>query len=394
VKARINDQLFLEYNPFEPAGSGAPVSGLWIPESWTNKLDNFFVTLENTRGPRALAILGEYGSGKTYLLKYLEREYLPSHRISPFFFDNPGVQFYDLANHLLRQIGREEFAKSLWELLSPELPSFQIPLIDVSFLSQLRSIHKSRQAEKAIEALARGIIKKGITTDSEIAYKLGRMVVDTSDRPYFEYKDFLAGRNGSFVAEGEEAPYFAAIIRTLKLIGNVDSIAFLLDEFEEISLQKRLTQKQAQDYLATLKRLINLTVNENLWIILSMTPQAGEITSKLQPALWERFINQGDKSFTIPPFMNEEVDKLIEFRIENARGKKSKENNFFPFPENPSRYFREDIKSSPRKLVKVCSLAVAISIQDATISIPFSENYLRSIQDQLYPLPDRKQENG
>jgi hypothetical protein len=379
-------RLDLEFNPFEPAASGAPVSKLWIPDKWKNKLDDFFPIMQNTSGPKAYTILGEYGSGKTYLLRYLEREYLPTFRIRPFFFDNPGVQFYDLANNLLRNMGREEFAKSLWELLMPVLPSFQIPLWDVSFLSQLRSIHKNRQADLAIEALAKGIISKGITKDAEIAYKLGRMVVDTADRPYFEYKDFIAGRTGSFVAEGEEAPYFAAIIRTLKQIGNVGAIAFLLDEFEEISLQKRLSQKQAQDYLATLKRLINLTEHENLWIILSMTQHAEEVTSRLQPALWERFISQGSRSFTIPQLENEEVNSLIKYRIASARTGIKGVSEFFPFADEPAKYFREDIKSSPRRVVKVCSIAIATSIQDSTITVPFSEQYLRTIQDQLYPI--------
>ena len=90
-------RLGLKYNPFEPAASGAPVSDLWIPGRWKSKLDDFFEAMQHTEGPKAYAILGEYGSGKTYLLKYLERQYLPDFRIRPFFFDNPGVQFYDLA---------------------------------------------------------------------------------------------------------------------------------------------------------------------------------------------------------------------------------------------------------------------------------------------------------
>jgi hypothetical protein len=386
-------RLGLKYNPFEPAASGAPVSTLWIPDRWKERLVEFFETMQHTTGPKAYAILGEYGSGKTYLLKWLEREYLPLQRIRPFFFDNPGVQFYDLANSLLRHIGREEFAKSIWELLSPELPSFQMPLWDVSFLSQLRSIQKSRQADKAIDALAKGIIGKGITSDSEIAYKLGHLVIGTADRPYFEYKDFIAGRSGSLVAEGEAAPYFAAIIRTLKLFGDVGAIAFLVDEFEEISLQKRLTQKQAQDYLATLKRLINLTERENFWIIVSMTPQAADVTSKLQPALWERSINQGARAFQIPPLDNDEANNLIQKRISPAQLEVNNRGNYFPFPYEPARYFREDIKSSPRRLVKVCSFAVAKAAQDKTIQLPLSEDFIRQIQDQIYPSLDKGQEN-
>lgn len=118
----------LTYNPFELAASGIPVSGaLWVPERWRHPLQNFLNTMQHTSGPKAFAILGEYGSGKTYLLRWLEREEFPKRRIRPFYFDNPGAQFYDLANSLLRQIGREEFAKALWEFLNPQLPGFQLP---------------------------------------------------------------------------------------------------------------------------------------------------------------------------------------------------------------------------------------------------------------------------
>ena len=125
-----------------------------------------------------------------------------------------------------------------------------------------------------------------------------------------------------------------------------------------------------------------------------MTPQAEEVTSRLQPALWERFISQGTRSFTIPPLENDEVNSLIKFRINPARLKDLNLSDYFPFPDEPAKYFREDIKSSPRRLVKVCSLVVAKGIQDKTISLPFSEQYLRSIQEQLYPMPDRNKENA
>jgi hypothetical protein len=120
------ERLRLRFNPFEPAASGVPmVDKLWVPDRWAHPLQQFLDTLQITQGPKAYAILGEYGSGKTYLLRWMEREELSKRQIRPFFFDNPGVQFYDLANSLLRQLGREEFAKSLWEFLNPSIPGFQ-----------------------------------------------------------------------------------------------------------------------------------------------------------------------------------------------------------------------------------------------------------------------------
>ena len=120
------ERLRLRFNPFEPAASGVPLGGkLWIPDRWRGPVERLLDTSESGRGVKALAIQGEYGGGKTYLLHWLETVELPRRRIRSFFLDNPGVQFYDLANSLLRQIGRYEFAKVLWEFLSPQLPGYR-----------------------------------------------------------------------------------------------------------------------------------------------------------------------------------------------------------------------------------------------------------------------------
>ena len=265
-------RLKLTFNPFEPAASGVPLGcPLWIPDRWRDPLKQFLRRMKHTRGPKAYAILGEYGSGKTYLLRWLEREVLPREQILPFYFDNPGIQFYDLANALLRQVGREDFAKSLYEFLKPNLPALQLQLFDDTFYGWLQVVKRSKRREEAVNLLARKAREARITADEEIANKLARIIVETADRPYFEYQDFVAGRRDSYVAEKEEAPYFAAIIRALRLTRNVEAIALLIDEFEEISLQKRLTRRQAHDYLATLKRLINIAESEDFWIIVTMT---------------------------------------------------------------------------------------------------------------------------
>lgn len=383
-------RLGLDFNPFEPAASGAPFSGAtWIPERWKEPLKAFLEEMEQTSGAKAYAILGEYGSGKTYLLRWLESKKLPSRRIRPFYFDNPGVQFYDLANSLLRQIGRYAFAKSLWEFLNPSLKSRQQPLFEFSdrdsFDGWLRSVKRARRTEEAIRVLAENVRTKGITSDEEISFKLGRLIAETLDRPYFEYKDFVAGRPGSLVAEGEEAPYFAALLRALRLTGAAQAVAFLLDEFEEVALQKQLTRRQAHEYLATLKRLISLTEREQFWIIVAMTPQAAEVTERLEPALWDRFISQGRHRFMIPPLNDEEAMSLIGHRLEAARPEGMRERGLFPFPDNLASTLRPDIKDSPRRLVKVCSLAIARATNNPAITVPFDSKYLLSIQEELYP---------
>jgi len=382
--ARLN----LRFNPFEPAASGVPITDeLWVPDRWATPLRQFLDEMERTQGAKAFAILGEYGSGKTYLLHWLARKELPNRRIRAFFFENPGVKFYDLANALLRQLGRENFAKALWEFLDPHLSGFQPALFENRFQAWLNAVKKNHLENKAIRELSEAIQAKGISEDEEIRHKLARLIVETYDRPYFQYKDFVAGKQGALVPEKEEAPYFAAILRALRLTGGAKSVAFLIDEFEEVSLQKRLTKRQAHEYLATMKRLINLTEREQFWIFVAMTPQAAEITEKLEPALWERFISHGEHRFQIPPLNAEEAKELVARRLAAARPEGDlSEDSLLPFPENLVELLREDIYSSPRRLVKVCSIAIARAASEE-IPVPFTSKYLLEIQKELYPPP-------
>lgn len=388
----MNDDLAhcsLRFNPFEPAASGAPLGvDLWVPERWRTSMRNLLDTLRGGQGIKAIAIKGEYGSGKTYLLRWLEYVELPKrYRIRPYFFDNPGVQFYDLANSLLRQVGRYEFAKMLWEYASPELAGLQLSLFEDGLLPWLRSVTRFKREQEALGAIAEKIRQNGITSDEEIAHRLAQVVVGTLDRPFFEYRDFVAGRKDAVVAEKEEAPYFAAIIRTLQKAGHAEAVAFLIDEFEEISLQKRLTQKQAYDYLATTKRLINVARDENFWLIVAMTPESANKLQQLEPSLWERFTSQGRYEFEIPALSPKEATDLIRERLKVARGDGDQASPEFPFPTDFASALRPTTISSPRRLIKVAFYAIAEAQQQPHLSIPFTFDFLREIEAKVYPAP-------
>jgi type II secretory pathway predicted ATPase ExeA len=367
------ERFGLRFNPFEPAASGAPLGlELWIPERWRTRMQGLLDTLEGGQGVKALAIQGEYGSGKTYLLRWLELAELPHRRIRPYFFDNPGVQFYDLANRLLRQVGRYEFAKMLWEY-----------------------VKKFKRQDDALSVMAKAIRGRDIALDEEIAYRLAQIVVGTLDRPYFEYRDFVAGRKGAVVAEKEEAPYFTALIRILKEAGHSAAIAFLVDEFEEISLQKRLTKKQAYDYLATMKRLINVARDEDFWLIVSMTPEAAGKIQQLEPSLWDRFTSHGDYEFQIPPLSEGEATELLRWRLREARlPREGPPIPDFPFPEDFASILRPTTISLPRRLVKVAFYAIAEAQQKPDMTVPFTLEFLRQIEERVYPAPEAEGEGA
>ena len=170
-------------------------------------------------------------------------------------------------------------------------------------------------------------------------------------------------------------------LRTLALGENARGVAFLIDEFEEIGLQKRLTKRAAHDYFATLKRLINLSERGDgeFWIVLSMTPDAYDTTVEMDASLAARFSLH---VLSIDPLTPDDAVALVRSRVVAARPLigKSGSSTLFPFPERLP--FRPVTLSNPRRLVKTCFYAVAEA--NRSVDVPFSAAYLQHIEDKYY----------
>ena len=284
-------RLGLKFSPFPPATTGvAFIRDVWIPDSWRTALESMYQSLASAAGDKAIVIIGEYGSGKTYVLQWMQANLFKKNNVQPFLFDNPGVAFYDLANLLLRQVGRYELSKGLWELLSPKLlTSTSKRLIPLNFPEWLALVKPSSERVEVLPRLASIIKQEDLTDDEEIAYQVARVIVETGDRPYFQYRDFVAGRSGSLVPQNQEPAYFKTLVRILGKIYGADGISFLIDEFEDVALQRKLNKKQSFEYLSTLRRLLNISCEEALWVTLTMTPEAlnqtRQLRSLIDPAL-------------------------------------------------------------------------------------------------------------
>ena len=385
MRPDILQKLRLDFNPFEPAATGAPLSGtLSPPHELAEKMKKFLDVHQMGQGVKAIVIVGEYGTGKTCLLQWLHNKVFPDRQTKSFYFDNPGIQFYDLANTLLRTIGRKDFAKFIWELAGAHVNvPYQRTLFQSGFEEYLSNAFRLRRQQDMTPSLQEAIQNANVTTDEEIAHCLARIVTDIVKKPYFEYRDFIPHQRGSVVPEGEEAPYFRAILKTISQGTGAKAIAFLIDEFEEIGLQKKLTKRAAHDYLATLRRLINLAQSEEVdfWIVLSMTPDAYETTKKLEPSLMIERVS--GRTLDIQPLTPNDALTLMKSRIDAARpeGTDELKGTLFPFPD--AVVFRPNTYSNPRRLIKTCFRAIAQA--DADVQLPFTEAYLQNIEDELYP---------
>ena len=351
-------RLGLDRNPFPPATTGPGfVSELSLPDRWEHELHTLIGELAESEGDRVLVIEGGYGSGKTFILNWIQAEVLPQYRVKPYFFENPGVAFYDLANRLMRQVGRYEMAKALWEMLGrPDRPDSHPGLFSLEFRHWLNTLDNRKRRNWAIQALTQALRDQRIATDEEILNKLARLIVETGERPYFEYRDFVPRSGKSLVAEQEEPGYFQALVRILGKIGDADGIAFLLDEFEDVALTRRLSKTQAASYTTTLRRLLDTAQREDLWIILSTTPEGLARTS----AIDQSFVQRVGHQYSIPELSRDEAHEIVAGRLRSVR---QEGDGIDPFAPDALGGLAETSFSSPRRLIKIMWHALGLAAE-------------------------------
>lgn len=391
----LEEKYKLSRNPFPPAAAGIDIErDIYIPRRWKEKIDKYYNELKGGVGAKAFPIIGEYGSGKTVLLKGYLKEFFEKNRIKSFYFENPGTQFYDLANTLLRNIGRYEFSKAIWELAKEFLTQGkQRVLAPLSFDNMIAALKTKTDRENRAHELSIIIREKlKITDDEEIADKIALMVVETGIKRHFEYRDFVAGTKTSLVAEGEEPKYFKAIIKTIFKIYNVDGVAFLIDEFEDVALHKRMSRNKTYEYLATLRHLIDLSEQINLWIVIAMTPAAAKETKDMNEALWDRFTHDERTTLKLEPLETGECKELIIWWLNRGREEdefKSFRNKIFPFSDDFITLLEENPNIRlPRPLVKICYYAISKGVLEKIEPTIPSDFIKKEIIDRFYPLDE------
>ena len=378
---RTDDQLLrlgLKRNPFPPATTGTGlVEDLSLPTSWEIELRRLIRELAGSEGDRALVIEGAYGAGKTFILNWIQAKALAEHRVQAYLFENPGVAFYDLANRLMRQVGRYEVAKALWEMLYPNDPETHQQLFAFEFRGWLADLRNRKRRDEAITALSKAMKDQDLATDDEIVNKLSRLIVETGERPYFEYRDFVPRSSRSLVAEKEEPKYFQALVRILGRIAGAHGIAFLLDEFESVALLGHRTKSQAAAYTNTLRHLLDVAQLEDLWIILSTTPEGLARTAELDASLVQRFGHR----YKIPGLSRDEAYGIVAQRLKSARidvGEK-----LWPFSDDAIDGLKETSRSSPRRLIKIMWHAIGLAVERAE-AVPLSGGLVIEAEARLY----------
>ena len=370
----------LRFNPFPPAATGtAFAEDLWVPQSWSTELEFAFNALSGGGGPKATTVVGAYGSGKTYVLHWMMEHQFKPNRVQPYYIGNPGLAFYTLADELLRQIGRYEFSKAVWQALSNEHGMFgnQSSFVESPFHLWLASLHTQADKTHAQNRLTAALQNLGLTDEEEVSFRFAQIIVGTRDRPFFTFRDFVPRSSTSVVAENQEARYFRALIRILLFAYGWEGIAFLLDEFEDVALGKRLARRQSHEYTSTLRRLLDAADEERFWLALSITREGLDQTRVLEPALLDRFGGE----FEIKPLSDGEAFTLILHRLRSAR-EEDHGSTLWPFDDNVLGALKAINRSSPRALVKIFWRSLSVAAQN-NVAPPITEKYLVEAEGSL-----------
>jgi hypothetical protein len=213
-------------------------------------------------------------------------------------------------------------------------------------------------------------------------------MIDTRERTYFDYRDFVMGRS-SYVAEKEEPKYFRALMRILKEIYNVKGIVFIIDEFEDVVAQSRMPLFKQTYYLHTLKHLFDLSKDENFVLVLAMTLQSLESLKQMDEALYQRLSLDSPYTIKLEDIDSSEINNIIRFYV-NERGRSSDCNEskppLFPFPDNMGEIILGEKRDMTlRQIVKLCHFIIARANTEEDVKLPFEKSFVLDTLKLMFP---------
>lgn len=422
--------LGLTHNPFPAAGLAPDAPKIRPFPDVRAKIEGFLHSFLRTKQSKGMVILGDFGTGKTYHLRYIQRELeaLRGTHIKTVFLDSPGVEPYDLIRGVIREVGEEEVAKGVWAILSPKLREgigregqryFDSFLHDrtvkerdqaarirraevirtelVSITEEVLSDHRRflRQFDKNImmsreklrDHLANTLLEPGpggkrLTTNAGVARHLASVCL-YDGAPALESWERLTTRSSAatlFPPAGEPE-FLQAILRVL-LSSGYEYFVLLLDEFEKVPEMELMTAREARRYLDTIRMLIDRSW-ETLpfaYLIASVDASWRHVEAELDRALPQRFPTVID----LPRLDRAEVAVylIIEHLNLARRAGKIPEEPLSPFPSNLLELVPPEYRRTARQVLVLCHHLIerAVETNVPEITPDLVSDYLATIR--------------
>ena len=375
--------LGLKFNPFPVAG--LPRYPLPPLDDEVSEKISFFIRSTYTREEYGgLAIVGDFGMGKTHLMKYIQFliDELTRHKEIDFtavtcFIDRPEDTPQKVIHKVVEEIGLDNIRKYIWKILIDKFEEdkafyekfrskgtlllqskeewdnlFEEP-VKSNYLEFLKRFRDVGGNFKKLQEHARDIIKEEIVRDSALADRYLNLILFAEEKEADVSWDILAGYISKKDVQRKEIMFLRSIVEILRRVGFKQLYVFI-DEFEDIALLKgaRLT-----NYLLTLNTLIN---RERKWAVtVSLTGNTLKIIKEKSPPLYDRLTSY---EVILRPLNEEKSKKLLINYLNLAR--ESDEDSFSPFSEESIKEMFRISRGNYRSFILLAHNAIEVALNE------------------------------
>ena len=375
--------LGLKFNPFPVAGLPRyPLPPL--DDEVSEKISIFIRSTYTREEYGGLAIVGEFGMGKTHLMKYIQFliDELTRHKEIDFtavtcFIDRPEDTPQKVIHKVVEEIGLDNIRKYIWKILIDKFEEdkafyekfrskgtlllqskeewdnlFEEP-VKSNYLEFLKRFRDVGGNFKKLQEHARDIIKEEIVRDSALADRYLNLILFAEEKEADVSWDILAGYISKKDVQRKEIMFLRSIVEILRRVGFKQLYVFI-DEFEDIVLLKgaRLT-----NYLLTLNTLIN---RERKWAVtVSLTEDTLKIIKEKSPPLYDRLTSY---EVILRPLNDEKSKKLLINYLNLARERD--EDSFSPFSEESIKEMFRISRGNYRSFILLAHNAIEVALNE------------------------------
>ncbi len=420
------ERLGLRANPFPPDGL-APDDNL-LPSSpeTLDAIGEFVRQFLRTRKYRGMVVLGTYGTGKTHTLKLIREQLQESGLpLKAIYLITPSYEPYQILRGILREIGQGEVIKMLWNVVMEDLTTkykkdgvdffgqfepqvqsrttrgrtsaaatSQPPLFIRRLLAPeslgdyrtfLEAFDRDNLSHDALREYIVSVFKDKITTDLSIAGEFASMLIHDQYQAFASWENLtVPGRNRTLFKPDGEPVLLLALMQVLKANG-IQYLIILIDEFEGISLMKRMTRRDAVHYLYTLRMLIDRAWDEHPFaFVLASTRQAWE-TAKGD--LYEAFGDRVAEELELPRLNDERTRQMMINYLDTARNSDDARGTLSPFDDDFFTVVGPGRRNTPRQLVRLCYQLIERAVDNGSSHINVS--FLKEHVPAITPDPER-----
>lgn len=402
VPDRRYAKLGLSKNPFFASGL-APSNPQFEP--WLEvreQIIRFLQQFLQNKFSAGLVLLGGYGTGKTYHLNYIRAILQESpHNIRIVSITDPGIHPYHLIRRILLEIGEEEVATMIWAIIGPVLRqqhkndpnyferftkeggssrqarrealyigrTFFQDIDDVAWsdhrlffeaVDRNQILDRQKLLSNAVSILTNRNADTFVTEIAQIAEDLAAICLYDGVPALERWKALTEGVGKGAIKPGNEPQFLTALLELLKRSG-VEYFVLLLDEFEKVPQLQRMTERDARNYLDTLRMLID-EGHEHLPFayILGSIEEAWLLTKEKMASLEDRF-----DVIRLPRMFDDEIAKytIIQFLKSVRLDRNTPPDSITPFPEEFLSHIPASTRRTTRQLVRLCYQVIELAVE-------------------------------